>query len=378
MEFLPKIMIFNSLQKCKYSNADIILSNIWDLHDKYNNLVLLYQIHRDDHNIIMINITLQIFFKEKSYPIEVLIYLDSEYPEVWPRCYIRRTKESLLINEKNPFINPSNFEIYIYKLSNTINLKSTLIQLVSEIEACFTREFPIYSAQINKPIYGDCLLNIYEPETYQIVFEEHDIKNSNSNIPNQGSKIHRNQNYNENKMLIKDESEEIQIQSFTERDIRRILEEELIEVLSKPFQKRLSDLLEDSSEISLLKSRFLKDQEKKKEIIKQKDLVIKQIEEINSITEAEVQNNMLYIKENENRKLKVEDLPHLVDINPKEIVDIVAEEAMLEELMLILRKSYDKQIFSLDETIKLYRTVSGVIFKKQYIKDKLMRGSKHN
>ena len=177
MNSFQTITFKEGLNKSDYSNEIkqkfklFISENI----DKYKETSEVYLTYCFNKNIFVIKHTLNIEWKNKNYPIYLLIYLPISFPSEL-RIYIYKIVK-LEINEKyttNNIIDFSTLELYYQNLLKFQPLEDPISFLIDNIYNRFSTEFPLYKAQKEQCFVGPCYLN--ESQTYKINLNADDLK----------------------------------------------------------------------------------------------------------------------------------------------------------------------------------------------------------
>ena len=143
--------------------------------NKYKDSANAYLTFCFNKNIFVIKHCLDIIWKNKSYPIELLIYLPITFP-TQIRIYIHKIS-NLEINpvykEKN-IIDFSTLEFYYQNIIVYTPLEDSITTLIGNIYNQFSKVFPLYKAESEQTYVGPCNLN--KEKTFLLDIQPDDIK----------------------------------------------------------------------------------------------------------------------------------------------------------------------------------------------------------
>lgn len=371
-----EISIFEAIQMCCYSKKkqnDIVLK-LYELNE-LDKLVDTYL--SKNNSIIYIIKEYNIPLKSKSYKIKINVYLNSNYPSTSPEVYLnfsnKESVKNLKINKNNHSIDPSNYQVKTSKLLYySENLK--LYDILLDIEENFKQNFPV--------ILDTSFYNHNSPNDKCVVYVNNDYKVSFSKV---GSKYLNNNNCT----LTKEESFNTDqfmkdVPLLNETETKRILINEIIHSCLPKYKKALDPILKEYCELIHIKvdhnNQFL---EKNNIINKKKNLIliieksINQIEDHLKIIASKIEENKKLNKEesidNKNAiyMIKGIDYSKLINFiniskNTEKLLNLTALKATVEDIIILIKKLYQKDLLSLDFSLKINRILCKEAFKLMY------------
>ena len=274
-------------------------------------------------NIFVIKHTLEVEWKDKIYPIYLLIYIPTSFPEL--RIYINKVTELEInpIYKEEEIIDFSTLEIYYQKLLNYNPLKDPINFLIENIYGRFCADFPLYKAQQEISFFGPCFLN--KEKTYLIDIKPEDLKIYNS-IDLLRKKI-------KDKILdlLNNKSLEI-IQTSSELDA---IEHDIDQQLYNSYNRGKS---QENMEL---------------------EEIIKKLKELEFNLENEI-NNLKYKQSNSNR---IFDICHeIVKIKDEKKYKYTVMQKTIEEYLLYIKKGMEKKLIKFDDFINKTRKLTKELF----------------
>ena len=352
--------------------------------------------------IFLLQLQVPVKFNNKSYDISLLVYFPLDFPNIEPQIYLEKFKK-LKVNPNCLFyIDQDTLQINYSCFFNWENSFESFRNLMTELYNQFNMAFPVFNTNdkyedINE-IQGDCYLKknlCKEVELVNPIVEKNKINNNidkiNKSMKEMNLKDNNEKNDN-NKPTKKNiygkpmENNDINPNNKNNNNNDNIIAQE--NQLVNPYQKKppvfdeqkskqaLINLLQKdlcpkiNNAIQPITSAFIK-LEKIKENIHQK------INEIELVERKEdnirqVLNNLhkeLDFTIPEPKQLEKPDVTNLdsaVIISNKDYYMKLAQEKVIEEYILIVKKNYEKQNIDFNTALNLIRTNSRNIFFLKY------------
>ena len=165
------------LKKSDYSKEKLgeVKQFISEIYTKYKENSKIYLTFSFNKNIIFIKNELYFYFKNKIYPIFLLIYIPVTFPKEL-RIYIQKVAE-MEINEyyiEKKIIDYSTLELYYDKLCEYKPLIDPINILIENLYNNFSNNFPLYKATQKIDYFGPCVLN--ESKTTLINIKPENLK----------------------------------------------------------------------------------------------------------------------------------------------------------------------------------------------------------
>lgn len=339
MNKFPSISFEEGLIRSEYGNESkkkaklFICENI----DKYKDKSEVYLTNGFNKNIFVIKHTLNIIWKDKNYPIYLLIYLPIKFPKEL-RIYINKVT-NLEINQnylnKN-IIDFSTLELYYQNLIQFQPLEDPISFLIENIYNKFSNEFPLYKAEKEQHFFGPCYLN--EAKTFLINIKPDDLKPYNS-IESMRKKITQTI-----LNLINNKSFEIQQASSELEAIEKNITQEIDSSNSKNSKNKENIELEEI-------------------VTKLKDMELK------------LESEVYYLKNNKERR--VLDICHeIVNIKDEEKYKYTVMKKTIEDYLLYIKKGMEKKLIPFNICVDRTRKLSKELFYIMFAIEK--RNNIHN
>ena len=314
----------DALKRSDYSKETIEKVKIFvgENISKYKDNSTFYLTYCFGKNIIVVKHCLNVEYKEKNYPIYLLIYLPVTFPDEL-RIYIHKIAD-LQINKKYTepnIIDFSTLELYFQKIAHYTPLEDPITNLIEDVYNNFSRVFPLYKAQQIEEFFGPCYLN--EDKTFLIDIQTNDLKEYNSLNEHRQKVIKKILN------LINNKSFEIQ-QTSSE-----------LEVIENNINQKLHN-------------NYVRT--KSKENIELEKIAMK-LKELESNLEIEV-NNLKY-----KEKKSIFELCHeIINIKDKEKYKYTVMKKTIEDYLIYIKKAYEKKLINFDKCVDRTRVLSKELF----------------
>ena len=210
-------------------------------------------------------------------------------------------------------------------------------------------------------------------------------KNENNNGNNQNggfydftNKINQNQynNYNNNQPEYA-APPPIPLVKNVDEDLKNILLNEVCEKISNKLIEEKKRLKEQNRKIEEYKSKFYKENEKLKNFLNDQMQIKFKCEE----DMTNMKNAIRKVKDyNDNNKIIIVDEENCLDyldLPNKNAIKIIADEACMEEMILIVRKGFERKKISFDEALFFMRNSSRDLFSIKFLKERELNKYKY-
>lgn len=156
-----------------------------------------------------------------------------------------------------------------------------------------------------------------------------------------------------------------------DEEFKKILLNAVFEKLGPKLTEENKRLFIQNKAILDYKNKFYSEGQKLKLYLNQQGEIKNKCDnDINKIS-LEIKNVNEYIENHKTQTLTPENCINYIKIQDPEALKIIADEANLEELMLVVRKGFEKKKISLEDTISFMRNNSRDIFHIKFIKKKI-------
>jgi hypothetical protein len=313
--------------------------------------------------IIAIRIQLDVPFNKKNYDVPIVIFFPNLIPLEPPKIFIEVSKGSAI----NPKV--KDIEIKTRKINTPIlrtwEQNTNFINILNEIRNSFSNIFPIYKIKKNNQNNNNTnnTININNNAVFNI------MNNNNSNDPfaNIASIFNNNININfsnnnnfRNKIYGK------------ENIIKNILIEEVFDKISSKLISEYKKLNQQNKTLNNYKNQFRNENEKmEKYFAKKKDIENKCNKDLYHL-------NTEIKKYSEYNKKKIEKITEkncldYIKVESPEVIKSISNEINYEELIIIIRKGFERKAISFEQAIMSIRNTSRELFISKMITEKRLK-----
>jgi hypothetical protein len=360
--------IFSAISLCNYppNVTDYLIKTIIQIMS-YPNVKSKPQykvktINKD--KIIAIRIQLDVPFNKKNYDVPIVIFFPNLIPLEPPKIFIEVSKGSAI----NPKV--KDIEIKTRKINTPIlrtwEQNTNFINILNEIRNSFSNIFPIYKIKKNNQNNNNNsnnTININNNAVFNI------MNNNNSNDPfaNIASIFNNNININfsnnnnfRNKIYGK------------ENIIKNILIEEVFDKISSKLISEYKKLNQQNKTLNNYKNQFRNENEKmEKYFAKKKDIENKCNKDLYHL-------NTEIKKYSEYNKKKIEKITEkncldYIKVESPEVIKSISNEINYEELIIIIRKGFERKAISFEQAIMSIRNTSRELFISKMITEKRLK-----
>jgi hypothetical protein len=399
-----KKIILEVVNQCEYDYKvkDYIVDALYELA-KMNTSVKIYKTQKQNQNktqetiiVVKMNIPTQ-FKKQRIYDVPVLLYIPKNFPYQAPEALIERTSSNICINTNNKDVDPISFRIFINCLTKW-NTYYTLVNVVSEINSSFNANFPVFSNNTKTNVNTNTTVNtnintninfnqnnintqekvINTNEKLLTVNKDHDISTNMSVKTNStGERISGGSNSSIedinndfNKMININKTN-----SSAEEQIREILIKEMFGKVTKKTVEEVKRLKAERDRLSNYLNYFNSYNNKIKSIIDNKDNIISSLSnnKLEEIT-SEINKEKEYLILNYEKKITPENCEEYI-ILPKgkdsDYLKMIAKEALIEDMINITKKSFEKKVMDFTSIIKTVRVITMELFRLKLYREKM-------
>ena len=360
--------IFSAISLCNYppNVTDYLIKTIIQIMS-YPNVKSKPQykvktINKD--KIIAIRIQLDVPFNKKNYDVPIVIFFPNLIPLEPPKIFIEVSKGSAI----NPKV--KDIEIKTRKINTPIlrtwEQNTNFINILNEIRNSFSNIFPIYKIKKNNQnnnnnsnntinINNNAVFNIMNNNNSNDPFAKiASIFNSNININFSNNNNFRNKIYGK------------------ENIIKNILIEEVFDKISSKLISEYKKLNQQNKTLNNYKNQFRNENEKmEKYFAKKKDIENKCNKDLYHL-------NTEIKKYSEYNKKKIEKITEkncldYIKVESPEVIKSISNEINYEELIIIIRKGFERKAISFEQAIMSIRNTSRELFISKMITEKRLK-----
>lgn len=360
--------IFSAISLCNYppNVTDYLIKTIIQIMS-YPNVKSKPQykvktINKD--KIIAIRIQLDVPFNKKNYDVPIVIFFPNLIPLEPPKIFIEVSKGSAI----NPKV--KDIEIKTRRINTPIlrtwEQNTNFINILNEIRNSFSNIFPIYKIKKNNQnnnnnsnntinINNNAVFNIMNNNNSNDPFAKiASIFNSNININFSNNNNFRNKIYGK------------------ENIIKNILIEEVFDKISSKLISEYKKLNQQNKTLNNYKNQFRNENEKmEKYFAKKKDIENKCNKDLYHL-------NTEIKKYSEYNKKKIEKITEkncldYIKVESPEVIKSISNEINYEELIIIIRKGFERKAISFEQAIMSIRNTSRELFISKLITEKRLK-----
>ena len=345
-------------------------------------------------NIFLIQKTIELKpeKKDKLTPVKIvriLIYIPKDFPNAVPKFYLERAENHSIV-EVQKDVNHYTYEITVKSISEWKTIDD-LNKILNDIINSFLKIYPLYKLEIHKRKNINYPENSFIPNNATKVFlnDSANINNNNNkniNLPiknieipqnvNNNNMLNLNMNNNFNQInylnnLYKPQEEKV---NFTDEEIKKILVDQtslnVKDKLSKHYYENKNSKMNIDNMKNYLTYKTNEIGEKLIEGNKIMTAFEKLLKELNN-EKAKIKDDII---KNAKLKLSFDNFREFVEIPQKEeqILKFTSMESTLDDLVFSLKKAFEKNALTFDETMKYTRKISKEIFVINFLKKKLI------
>ena len=360
--------IFSAISLCNYppNVTDYLIKTIIQIMS-YPNVKSKPQykvktINKD--KIIAIRIQLDVPFNKKNYDVPIVIFFPNLIPLEPPKIFIEVSKGSAI----NPKV--KDIEIKTRRINTPIlrtwEQNTNFINILNEIRNSFSNIFPIYKIKKNNQNNNNNsnnTININNNAVFNI------MNNNNSNDP--FAKIASIFNSNININFSKNNNFRNKIYG-KENIIKNILIEEVFDKISSKLISEYKKLNLQNKTLNNYKNQFRNENEKmEKYFAKKKDIENKCNKDLYHL-------NTEIKKYSEYNKKKIEKITEkncldYIKVESPEVIKSISNEINYEELIIIIRKGFERKAISFEQAIMSIRNTSRELFISKMITEKRLK-----
>ena len=365
----------------------------------------------EQNKIIFIWYPMSVPFKNKNFNIPIQIFITKNIPYEPPQIFLEVGQGSAP-STLNKDIDQNNNRIMTQGLRNW-NQYSNVENVLGEIFESFSKAFPLYKKKPtqqqtpaptptpNSGGYGNNINNNYNNinnNKINYIYNKNDNNNYNNNNYNKNDNNNNYNNNNDNNYNTSNKShkhkrrkknkkgdfssppvptiskEEIEM---AERDLKIILLNEIYEKVANKIIKEEKKLKYQNRKMKDYKNLFTKENEKLQEFVKRKEEIETKCEEdmdniIDEIEKVEEHNS-----EMRNKIVDEENCLDFLEIPDTEAIKIIGDETSLEEMIIIVRKAFEKKKVPFEEAVTFMRNSYRDLYELKFRTEKVFNKYKY-
>ena len=323
--------------------------------------------------IIAVKIHLDIPFHANNYDVPIVVFFPILIPLEPPKIYIELSKNSAI----NPKV--KDIEIKTRKVITPMlrmwEQNTNFINILNEIRNSFSTVFPIYKAKKNTNTINtnsssisnnsNNTININNNAVFNIMNnnKNDDIFSNIANIFNDNFLNNANSN-NNNKYILNEKNNSI---------IKNILVEEVFDKISSKLISEYKKLNQQNKNLNNYKNQFRNENEKmEKYFVKKKEIENKCVKDLYHLN-LEIKKYNEYNKKKETNKITEENCLDFIKVESPEVIKSIANEITNEELIIMIKKGFEKKVINFKDAILATREASRNLFIKKMVTEKKLK-----
>lgn len=323
----------------------------------------------------------------KNYDVPIVVFFPNLIPLEPPKIFIEVSKGSA-INPKIKDIEIKTRKI-ITPILRTWEQNTSFINILNEIRNSFSNTFPIYkikkSSQTNTEynrsktsntinINNNAVFNIMNNNinnnnnsgdpfaNIASIFNENFMSNNNNANINAFNNNNKN-NFNENKNVLLGK----------EHIVKNILVEEVFDKISSKLISEYKKLNQQNKTLNNYKNQFRNENEKmEKYFVKKKEIENKCVKDLYHLN-LEIKKYNEYNKKKETNKITEENCLDFMKVESPEMIKSIANEINNEELIIMIKKGFEKKVINFKDAILATREASRNLFVNKMVTEKKLK-----
>ena len=326
----------------------------------------------NNQKIIAIRIPLDVPFNKKTYDVPIVVFFPNLIPLEPPKIFIEVAKGSA-INPKVKDIEIKTRRI-ITPMLRTWEQNMSFINILNEIRNSFNNTFPVYKMKKNNQNENVRSNTSNNSNTINInnnaVFN---IMNNNINN-NQGDPFANIASIFDNNFL-NNVNNNVNSNNNKEKMIKKILLEEVFDKISSKLISEYKKLNQQNKTLNNYKNQFRNENEKmEKYFAKKKEIENKCNKDLYHLN-TEIKKYKEINKKKEINKITENNCLDYIKIESPEIIKAIAKEINNEELIIMIKKGFEKKVINFKEAIMSTREAARNLFISKMITEKGLKNT---
>lgn len=398
-----KLNTKEALALCGYNN-NIKDSFILFLQSNYcnpKNKLYLFERNKNVPKLFLLLLKIPAKYNNSSYDISILVYFPLNFPLIKPEIYFHKYCSVKINPNCLNYIDEETLKINYDKFYEWKNSFDSFKNLIKEIYKQFNINFPIFTFENKNEIINensDCILkeqcckeielrkiinNNIQHNNQKLMKKKNNIKinilsnkdiinnNDKSNLTKKNESFQLNINRNDTNISNNIESNKdlknqiIDSEPYDEEKGKNNLTKLLISILYPKINKINISVQSTKNNLEKLKNNIISEIKEFEEIEKQRENIEKSIDLIKKDF-IDYNNLNQPVKNFSENKKDFSNLDTILNIRNKNYYILLSKERVIEEYILILKKSYEKHNIELKTVMNLVRKYSRDIFYIKY------------
>ena len=326
----------------------------------------------NNEKIIAMRIPLDVPFNKKTYDVPIVVFFPNLIPLEPPKIFIEVAKGSA-INPKVKDIEIKTRRI-ITPMLRTWEQNMSFINILNEIRNSFNNTFPVYKMKKNNQ--NENVRNNTSNNSNTININNNAVFNiMNNNINNnQGDPFANIASIFDNNFL-NNVNNNVNSNNNKEKMIKKILLEEVFDKISSKLISEYKKLNQQNKTLNNYKNQFRNENEKmEKYFAKKKEIENKCNKDLYHLN-TEIKKYKEINKKKEINKITENNCLDYIKIESPEIIKAIAKEINNEELIIMIKKGFEKKVINFKEAIMSTREAARNLFISKMITEKGLKNT---
>ena len=414
-----KLEIFSAISLCSYppNVTDSLTESITQIINyPYARSTPQYKIKTiNQERIIAVRCPMDVSFNKKNYEVPIVIFFSKFIPLEPPKIFLEVSKGSA-INPKTRDVDMNTRKILTPSLRSW-NQSSNIINILNEIRNNFNKVFPIYKIKRNEHndnldsrltlntinfknrndnFQGSNTININNNAVFNFVNNNINSEKMNNNISpknmndpfaniasiftenfiNNQNNTNFNITYNtsnNNNNFTNNNINSMNSINLNNNNIKNILVEEVFDKISTKLISEYKKLNQQNKTLNNYKNQFKMENEKMEKYIgKKQEITNKCTKDLFNLNN-EIKKFNEYIKKKKDCKITEENCLEFIKIDNPKALRAIANEISYEELIIMIKKGFEKNKIDFKEAISSTRNAARDLFISRVIREKTLK-----
>jgi hypothetical protein len=354
-----KMNILDAIAMSDYrkEDKDYITSLLYD-NFLGNNKASFY--FKTDTKIVVIRLILDITFRGQVKNLPVLIYLNKFFPNNAPEIFIEKI-DTIAKSPQNLYTDDS-LRIKTPKLTQW-NKSVGLAAVISEINEYFNKNFPVYKLDLNQR--GKVT---YAPQTVlpidkiiEFNFDSPEVNNSPINNYQYKPQSDKNISYKKEPLV-----------GFSPEKIKQILIQEISGKIFAKVKYEYNTIHQHTAELLGLKNELLSKKETFESLTSRKEEIVNTFNVMTTHISDQIAGIKSSIDMVKDKEISCDNVASFINITNEKAIRIIAIEASIEEYLTFLKKAFERNVLTFQDTLRQTRVISRELFLVKYYRNKIL------
>jgi len=158
-----------------------------------------------------------------------------------------------------------------------------------------------------------------------------------------------------------------------DEEVKKILIAEIVSNTETKIKEEIKRNKQQDEKLKNYKNQFNSQIEKYKKFLSRKEEIIKLSDGYVKNAENEIVNIQNYLSKIQDRIVNSSNYDNFIFVSHMDVVKIISIEATIEDIIVIVKKAFEKNIINFNETSRIIRSLTREAFKIKYYREKLIK-----